>query len=477
MNKCKCCRKAYGDEYDGVFVRGKGVVTMGYGSRHDGNQYQFTLVPGWYCYNKKWFGKSAVVDERGAPLVVYHGTGKGFHSFDTSPKSTHTGNVTAVWGSFFTPSKGEAERYVHDFHGGKGRIVAAYLSMQNPYRMTRGEWDKFAMLVFRKAATQSQAEDAAREYREELVRRGHDGIIVVGRGFNAEYIAFHPAQIKSISNDGTWDADDPDIRSNPTIASNPHQLLPEPDVIADLKKIAQLFWDGRKDATDAPRGGILVALPGGQRRHVPIIAFYGKLPWNAVYDIALKEIVVCMGQIKSATSLYYDLLHEAIHAGEFLTQPQMAQAQLGRLQAGYEPVGGTDAEVLEYYLRQTEINAYTIVFIQMASDLLSAVDAFGLRGDELAVALRDAAAGSGNVVDAARRVLQSAVDKLRRTELVDAIDKYLKHGYLDVYGDTKRRDDAWATFDLQRSFANKLWYAMEEWKARNTYAAKKGRKR
>jgi hypothetical protein len=34
---------------------------------------------------------------------------------------------------------------------------------------------------------------------------------------NAEdsYAAFYPWQIKSIDNDGTWDTDDPDIRSNP----------------------------------------------------------------------------------------------------------------------------------------------------------------------------------------------------------------------------------------------------------------------
>jgi hypothetical protein len=47
--KCKCCRREE-DEHFGRNIAGKGVAMMGYGSRHEWNIYQFTLVAGWYCY-------------------------------------------------------------------------------------------------------------------------------------------------------------------------------------------------------------------------------------------------------------------------------------------------------------------------------------------------------------------------------------------------------------------------------------------
>ena len=55
---------------------------------------------------RRWFGKSVVVDERGAPLVVYHGTGDGgFVEFEHSKIDKHHS------GFFFTSSKEIAESY------------------------------------------------------------------------------------------------------------------------------------------------------------------------------------------------------------------------------------------------------------------------------------------------------------------------------------------------------------------------------
>ena len=78
--------------------------------------------------------------------------------------------------------------------------------------MTRGEWDKHAMTVFRGQMTQDEAMQAASDFKAQLQDAGHDGIVIKGRGFNNEYVAFNPEQIKSaIGNRGTFDPHDPRI--------------------------------------------------------------------------------------------------------------------------------------------------------------------------------------------------------------------------------------------------------------------------
>lgn len=165
---------------------------------------------------KAWFGDSKVVDESGKPLPVYHATSKDISEFNTKGNAEATGNVTAVWGSFFTPSSGEANRYTEIFHGDGKRVMPVFLSLKNPYVMSRVEWDEHAMSVFKKKLTQEEAIAKERAFREELEAKGHDGIIVTGRGFNGEYIAFHPEQIKSATgNRGTYDPNDPNILYQP----------------------------------------------------------------------------------------------------------------------------------------------------------------------------------------------------------------------------------------------------------------------
>jgi hypothetical protein len=266
--------------------------------------------------------------------------------------------------------------------------------------------------------------------------------------------------------------------------ANPHQFLPEEDVLAALREAAADLWANRGSPAklDAMRVGIGVRLPGGRKRWVPILARSGGWEYAASYDPVLKEIDLDPGKATSATNLFYLLLHEAIHATEFLAQPRIADASVGRFAGGYEKIGSKAQQHLEYYLRQVEINAYTIVFIQMVLDLLDQIETQGLkigvpRGFEVALALQKVAQGSESPVRDAGVVVKDAVDRLPRNELVDAIDETMAHQYFYSYANTEQRDDAWATFDLQRSFANKLWYAIEEWVQRNTYEAKRRRTR
>lgn len=85
MRRCKCCRKEFQDQHFepnheyhcgdwGRDVGQTGVLVMGYGSRHDGNKYKFTLVSGWYC----WDCLDREVDQNLCqPLVVYRRDGSG----------------------------------------------------------------------------------------------------------------------------------------------------------------------------------------------------------------------------------------------------------------------------------------------------------------------------------------------------------------------------------------------------------------
>lgn len=161
----------------------------------------------------KWFGKSKIVDDEGKPLVVYHGSGHDIPQFDPGRGSQTTGNVTAPWGSFFTPDPKEASRYAStDFHASGQNVTPVHLAIENPHEMTRAEWDKHAMTVFRGQKTQEQAIADALAFRTQLQEAGHDGIVIKGRGFNNEYVAFNPEQIKStIGNRGTFSAADPRI--------------------------------------------------------------------------------------------------------------------------------------------------------------------------------------------------------------------------------------------------------------------------
>ena len=161
---------------------------------------------------KNWFGESKVVGENGEPLVVYHGSGHDIAEFDAGRGAQTTGNVTAVWGSFFTPDAKEASRYATDFHTEGQNITPVHLAISNPYEMTRAEWDRHAMVVFRGLRTQEEAIADERAFRAKLQADGHDGIVIKGRGFNNEYVAFNPEQIKSaIGNRGTFDPNSPRI--------------------------------------------------------------------------------------------------------------------------------------------------------------------------------------------------------------------------------------------------------------------------
>lgn len=83
---------------------------------------------------KAWFGDSKVVDDTGAPMVLYHGTGS---NFDEISPSAGTANSDA--GFYVSPSPSEAGKYAA-FSEGSQNIVPVFASIKNPYfALTKSE--------------------------------------------------------------------------------------------------------------------------------------------------------------------------------------------------------------------------------------------------------------------------------------------------------------------------------------------------
>jgi hypothetical protein len=203
---------------------------------------------------KQWFGDSKVVDKKGDPLVVYHGTAYDFSEFSPERLGSNTGAPSARAGFFFTArpktaeyyakgqfpnleSAAKAKRqiaYVYDTPTGEYQegarvidikfseegttpnIMPVYLSLQNPLTYD------FKNKVYRDKKYWELIDQAKKEGRDGVILKNtYDSgeysrfdAIIRGR-FKGEdiYIIFEPTQIKSaIGNIGTFDPTKPDIR-------------------------------------------------------------------------------------------------------------------------------------------------------------------------------------------------------------------------------------------------------------------------
>jgi hypothetical protein len=204
---------------------------------------------------KQWFKDSKVVDKKGDPLVVYHGTAYDFSEFSPERLGSNTGAPSARAGFFFTArpktaeyyakgqfpnleSAAKAKRqiaYVYDTPTGEYQegarvidikfseegttpnIMPVYLSLQNPLTYD------FKNKVYRDKKYWELIDQAKKEGRDGVILKNtydsgeysrFDAIIRHGR-FKGEdiYIVFEPTQIKSaIGNIGTFDPTKADIR-------------------------------------------------------------------------------------------------------------------------------------------------------------------------------------------------------------------------------------------------------------------------
>lgn len=210
---------------------------------------------------RAWFRDSQVVDRWGRPRVVYHGTHADFDAF----------GKTADIGFHFGSAE-QAEdicRQALDARGRKigmagARILPVYLSLQNPLRLEDDPKVWNAAYVVESAIPKgilsreevrelSRRSDAAlrwahalfdrkkgttvewgrlwggenakvlSEIRGVLQAKGYDGLIYAndyeGRRGRLSYVAFEPAQVKSVFNARAWDPRSADLLDR----------LPEPE--------------------------------------------------------------------------------------------------------------------------------------------------------------------------------------------------------------------------------------------------------
>jgi hypothetical protein len=152
---------------------------------------------------RAWFGASKVVDEQGAPLVVYHGTRADVQEFAPSTVGERFGRSI---GYYFTSRPDSADVYARGVAGvveGKApegaNLVPAYVKAEKPLVLTTD------------AVTPEAFHDANFDAHMQAVREGGHDALIIKRQRGDEYdstmvVAMRPEQVKSaIGNSGRFD--------------------------------------------------------------------------------------------------------------------------------------------------------------------------------------------------------------------------------------------------------------------------------
>lgn len=87
---------------------------------------------------KEWFGDSKVVDKKGNPLVVYHGTNSDFSEFKDKELAKNSGNYGHMgYGFYFSDDPKEAKTYGNS-------IMPVHLKVEKPFINTPENLEKYA---------------------------------------------------------------------------------------------------------------------------------------------------------------------------------------------------------------------------------------------------------------------------------------------------------------------------------------------
>jgi hypothetical protein len=161
---------------------------------------------------KAWFGDSKAVDQTGVPLVVYHGTGADFNSFN---------KTTSFRGVGFQFS--DSQLFAKSYAGEGGRVIAAFLKLERPY-----EVDVAVRAAFEDAEkTEDELsggdyypdtaldwfhEHGRSEIKQAMLTGKYDGYIIKEDSGSGIIGVLEPVQIKSaIGNCGDFSPENPDI--------------------------------------------------------------------------------------------------------------------------------------------------------------------------------------------------------------------------------------------------------------------------
>ncbi len=161
---------------------------------------------------RDWFKDSAVVDDEGKPLVVYHGTANEFDAFDNAKTGT---NDKGLWGrGHYLSATVDGPNSYALRQGDGARVIAAYVAIRNPLVLRTG-----SDLVTRMPDGTNTRDligpnlDGSK-IKAIAMNEGRDGVIQIKpNGAIGDVVAFEPNQIKSATgNNGDFNASNPDIR-------------------------------------------------------------------------------------------------------------------------------------------------------------------------------------------------------------------------------------------------------------------------
>lgn len=182
----------------------------------------------------EWFGDSLIVDEKGRPLVMYHGTVAEFDVFNVK-KQGKNDTVFFGRGFYFTPIERLARYYAYN-----KIVMPVYLKINNPLDLSDIAYEEIHNIgierlkelgIYTKEAQRFIDNPVEIERNGEKVlatttlehyiaenklgkklsdnakKKGYDGVIVKGK----EYVVFEPNQIKSVDNRGSFSRTDDNI--------------------------------------------------------------------------------------------------------------------------------------------------------------------------------------------------------------------------------------------------------------------------
>lgn len=131
----------------------------------------------------EWFKNSYAVNEKGEPLVLYHGTDKNFDKFDNEKQKGGT-----LGKGFYFSSSYELAKNVK-----KNAIVkSVYLSLQNPIIIPK---NKIWLTVVLEKIPEFKNAKTREEMQKIIKDAGYDGFIW-NHSNNTEYVVFDNSQIK-----------------------------------------------------------------------------------------------------------------------------------------------------------------------------------------------------------------------------------------------------------------------------------------
>jgi hypothetical protein len=177
---------------------------------------------------KAWFGESKAVDDKGAPMVVYHGTAQSFDAFDAGKAGAAIDAGKLGEGFYFSQDNRWAANYADNAakKGGASNVLPVYITLKNPLVLDgaggylqkleaiSSEWG----IVAKPALDAAQTPNAAwsKEFTAAAKAKGFDGVVLPSKFGDTEYMAFDPKQIKSaIGNSGKFDPNSASLTDNP----------------------------------------------------------------------------------------------------------------------------------------------------------------------------------------------------------------------------------------------------------------------